>query len=61
MSFLCERVSLGGVFHGLPEIVMRSLTVFFGVIRHSNTVCVCGKIVELRGSLMRAFWHALFS
>ena len=61
MSFLCERVSLGGVFHGLPGIVVPSLMVFFAVVHCGNTVCVRGEIVELYSSLMLVFWPTVFS
>jgi hypothetical protein len=52
MSFLCELVSLSGMFQGLPGVLVSSLMVFFAVVRCSNTVCVCSEIVELCGSLV---------
>ncbi len=61
MSFLCELISLGGVFHGLPGKFVPGLMVFFAVVRRGNTVCVRGEIVVLRGFLVRVFWHILFS
>ena len=61
MSFLCELVSLDGVFQGLPGMFVCGLVVFFAVMRRGDTVCVCGEIVELCSSLMRVFWHILVS
>ena len=61
MSFLRELVSLGGVFQGLPGILVPSHMIFFAVVRRGNTMCVRGEIVELRGSLMHVFWHIFVS
>jgi hypothetical protein len=55
IGFLCEFVSFGGVFQGLPGILVPSLVVLFAMVRRGNTVCVCRKIVELRGSLVCVF------
>ena len=52
MSFLRQLVSLGGVFHGLPGMLVPSHVVFFVVVRCSDAVCVRGEIVKLRGSLV---------
>lgn len=57
MSFLRLPVSLRGVFHGLPGKFVAALMILFAVMCGSGTVSVCGKFVELRGSLMRIFWH----
>ena len=57
MSFLCELVSFGGVFQGLPGMLLSGLMIFLTVVRRGNTVCVRGEIVELRGSLVHVFWH----
>ena len=61
MGLLCELVSLGGVFQGLPGMFVPSLMVFFAVVRRRNAVCVRGKIVHLCGSIMFVFWAYFFS
>jgi hypothetical protein len=61
MGLLCELVSLGGVFQGLPGMLMPSLVVFFAVVRRCNEVCVRGNIVYLCGSIMFVFWRVVFS
>ena len=36
---------------------MSGLVIFFAVMHRGDTVGVCGKIVEFRGSLVRILWH----
>jgi hypothetical protein len=55
IGFLCEFVSFGGMFHGLPGILVPSLMILFAMVRRGNTVCVCGEIVELCCSLVCVF------
>jgi hypothetical protein len=52
-------VGFVGVFHGLPGKLVPGFVVFFAVVGGCYTVGLCGEIMELRGSLMRIFWHAL--
>ena len=59
MSFLREFVSLGGVFQGLPRMLVPAHMVFFAVMGSGNAMRVRGQIVKFCGSLMRVFWHAV--
>ena len=61
MSFLRKLVGLGGVFQGLPGILVPGHMVFFAVVRGGNPVRVRGEIVELGGSLVHVFWHIFVS
>jgi hypothetical protein len=54
-------VRLGGVFQGLPGILVPGHMITFAVLRCGNTVCVRGEIVKLCGSLVRVLRHMLAS
>jgi hypothetical protein len=56
-SFLGLLVSLGRVFHRLFRRLVSALVIFLAVMRCGNTMNMCGKIVQLSGSLVRVFWH----
>jgi hypothetical protein len=52
MSFLRLPVSPRRVFHCLPGMLVPRLMILFIVMRGSDTMGVCGKIVEFRSSLV---------
>ena len=59
VSFLRVPKSVGGVFHRLLGMFVARLMIPFAMMRRGSTVSVSGKLVELRGSLMRIVWHTV--
>jgi len=59
VSFLRVPKSVGRVFHRLLGMFVTRLMILFAMMRRGSTVSVCGKLVELRGSLMRIVWHTV--
>jgi hypothetical protein len=60
-SFLCVLVGLGGVFQGLPGVLVCGQVIFVAVVLRRNSVSVRGKIVELSGSPVGILCHDVLS
>jgi hypothetical protein len=48
---------LGRVFHRLPGMLVSRLVVTLSYVCCRGPVGMCGKLVELRGSLVRVLWQ----
>jgi hypothetical protein len=57
VSFLRELVRFGGMFQGLPGKFVCGLMVLFVMMCGGSAMCMRGKIVKLRGPLVRVIWH----
>jgi hypothetical protein len=60
-GFLRKLVSLSGVFHRQPGLLVRGQVVFLAMMRGRNAVCMRREFVEFRGSLVRIIRHVVFS
>jgi hypothetical protein len=47
--------SLGGMFHGLPGMLVTGLVIFLAVMRRGSFMSVRSEVMQLRGSLVSGF------